>query len=195
MRQPKAFRVATLSTPFLHVIIILVVLSSSVLRDVVVEAQCTLCENDAAPANIDKIIPFLGTPDGNSNPTCGDLQKSATSFPCDLTEGHQAFCGCPGTSSTPLNACSLCDGELEPGRPDSVTPFGDTCAELDEYMSFLSPRECGTNRVKLIDFADYFCRCPGVRATFILFVFRNSNWALQANTLRRKKQVLLTPES
>ena len=130
----------------------------------IVEAQCPLCENDATPSNPEKIIPFLGLQNGNNNPTCGDLQQAASSLSCDLTEAHKAFCGCPeADSTTPISACRLCDGELAPGRPDAVTPFGDTCAELDEYMSFLSPRECGTNRVQLIDFADYYCRCPGVR--------------------------------
>jgi hypothetical protein len=130
-----------------------------------VSAQCTLCTDDAAPGNLELIVPFLELPNGNSNPTCQELQEAAVTVTdggaCDLIRAHQGFCACPGASTTPVGICSLCDSSQAPAKPTATTPFGDTCQELDTYLSWLPDEQCGTERTSLIYLMDYFCGCPG----------------------------------
>ena len=126
--------------------------------------QCSMCSTaDAVIANPTKIIPFLGL-SGSENPTCQEVFDFAPSISddatCTLVEEQAGFCGCP-ESTGPINACGLCpDSDTSTGVPDFVTPFGDTCGELEEYISYLSAEECETDRVKLIMRNSWLCKCP-----------------------------------
>jgi hypothetical protein len=133
------------------------------------EDGCKMCESaDAVLANADKIIPFLGE-SGQINPTCQAVFDFAPSVPatdvetCSLIQGQSAFCGCPETSGEPFNACSLCPEGTDslPGAPDFVAPYGGTCAELYEYISFMPQTECNEfDRADLLLANNWLCKCP-----------------------------------
>lgn len=130
---------------------------------------CDMCGGGGLPANSDLIVPFLAI-GGNDNPTCQEVfdfaSESVTPSDdvCSLIKSHKDFCGCPGAKTTPLNFCSLCPEGATPMNLNAVTPFEDTCSELDTYMKYLPADLCLTERVGSIMRADAFCGCPGVKA-------------------------------
>lgn len=132
---------------------------------------CNMCEGseDGTPSNTVLIVPFLAIGD-NDNPTCQEVydfaRKSVTTSDdiCSLIKSHKDFCGCPGASTTPLNSCSLCAEGATPLNLNAVTPFEDTCSELDTYLKYLPASVCLTERVGSIMRSDAFCGCPGVEA-------------------------------
>ena len=130
---------------------------------------CDMCGTGQQPANVDLIVPFLAIGD-NDNPTCqqvfgfGSQSVKPTDEVCSLIKSHKDFCGCPGASTAPLNFCSLCPEGATPLKLNAVTPFEDTCSELDTYLKYLPADLCLTERVGSIMRADAFCGCPGVKA-------------------------------
>jgi hypothetical protein len=130
---------------------------------------CDMCGGLGLPANSGLIVPFLAIGE-NDNPTCSQVfdfaNESVTPNDdvCSLIKSHKDFCGCPGGSTTPLNSCSLCPEGATPMNLNAVTPFEDTCSELDTYLRYLPADLCLTERVGSIMRADAFCGCPGVKA-------------------------------
>lgn len=130
---------------------------------------CDMCGGLGLPNNPDLIIPFLAI-GPNDNPTCKQVFDFATeAVPpgddvCSLIKSHKDFCGCPGASTTPLNSCSLCVDGATPMNLNAVTPFEDTCSELDTYLKYMPAEVCLTERVGSIMRTDAFCGCPGVKA-------------------------------
>jgi len=133
------------------------------------EEFCDMCGGRQQPVNVGLIVPFLAIGD-NDNPNCQQVFEFAnesvapTDDVCSLIKSHKDFCGCPGASTTPLNYCSLCPDAATPMNLNAVTPFEDTCSELDTYMKYLPADLCLTERVGSIMRADAFCGCPGVKA-------------------------------
>jgi len=130
---------------------------------------CDMCGGLGSPANSVLIVPFLAIGD-NQNPTCqevfnfGNENTTPNDDVCSLIKSHKDFCGCPGASTTPLNSCSLCPEGATPMNLNAVTPFTDTCSQLDTYLKYLPADLCLTERVGSIMRADAFCGCPGVKA-------------------------------
>lgn len=130
---------------------------------------CDMCDGDGVPANSALIVPFLAI-GANENPTCQEVYEFANQAVtpsddvCSLIKSHKDFCGCPGASTTPINSCSLCADGATPMNLNAVTPFEDTCSELDTYLRYLPADLCLTERVSSIMRADAFCGCPGVKA-------------------------------
>jgi hypothetical protein len=125
--------------------------------------ECSMCSTASATiANPDRIIPFLSI-SGESKPSCQtlyDFGPEADEMVCKLVQGHAAYCGCP-ESSGPVNVCSLCPNPADSTTvPDFVTPFEDTCGELEEYISYMSEAECESDRVRLIQRNNWLCKCP-----------------------------------
>jgi hypothetical protein len=130
-------------------------------------AVCPICPDKSMDvANPDAVIPYLIIPD-NENPTCQQLatlgviakQGELVLDDCTVFSSHASFCGCPNTTK-PTSGCEFCPGGTTPSNPDLVTPFGDTCTELTEYLSFLSPDLCASDRVGFIQRQDFLCGCP-----------------------------------
>lgn len=130
---------------------------------------CNLCgDNTDSITNGDLSIPFLAI-DGSPNPTCQELAEWAAPLPastttCDTIQAQSHFCGCPSSSGNPLNRCSLCEKFQIPNNPELVTPFGDTCDELDTYIRFLSIDQCETERIQQIQKTGVMCGCPNAKA-------------------------------
>jgi len=130
---------------------------------------CNMCGGLGLPTNSGLIVPFLAIGE-NDNPTCQEVfdfaNESVTPNDdvCSLIKSHKDFCGCPGASTRPLNSCSLCPEGATPMNLNAVTPFEDTCSELDTYLKYLPADLCLTERVGSIMRADAFCGCPGVKA-------------------------------
>lgn len=136
------------------------------------EEFCNMCgggDDAGTPMNSDLIVPFLAIGD-NTNPSCKQVFDFANESVkpaddvCSLIKSHKDFCGCPGASTRPLGKCSLCPGGATPMNLNAVTPFSDTCSELDTYLRYLPEDLCETERVGSILSADAFCGCPGVKA-------------------------------
>lgn len=130
---------------------------------------CDMCGGLGVPGNPDLIVPFLGM-GVNDNPTCSQIFEYANGAVasnddnCSLVKSHKDFCGCPGASTTPLNSCSLCPEGATPMNLNAVTPYEDTCSELDTYLRYLPVDMCLTERVASVMRNDAFCGCPGVKA-------------------------------
>lgn len=130
---------------------------------------CDMCGAGQQPSNVDLIVPFLAIGE-NDNPSCqqvyefGSQSVTPSDDVCSLIKSHKDFCGCPGASTSPLNNCSLCPLGATPMKLNAVTPFEDTCSELDTYLKYLPSDLCLTERVGSIMRADAFCGCPGVKA-------------------------------
>jgi hypothetical protein len=127
-------------------------------------APCPICSNGSIDvANPDLIIPYLIIPN-NENPTCHELAVlGVIAEPgelvlddCTIFSAQSGFCGCPNEVQ-PTDGCDFCPGGTAPPNPDLVTPFGDTCSELDAYLKFLSPDECSSERVGFIQRQDFLC--------------------------------------
>ena len=131
---------------------------------------CDMCSGAGSPLNSGFIIPFLALGE-NTNPTCQqiyDFANTAVSANDDicssLIQSQKDFCGCPGAAVAPINSCSLCEGGAFPMKINAVTPFEDTCSELDTYLRYLSADQCLTERISDIMRSDVFCECPGSAA-------------------------------
>lgn len=130
---------------------------------------CDMCGGLGVPGNPDLIVPSPNVGE-NVNPTCSQIFEFANRAitpndnVCSLVKSHKDFCGCPGASTTPLNSCSLCPEGATPMNLNAVTPFEDTCSELDTYLRYLPADLCLTDSVATIMRADAFCGCPGVKA-------------------------------
>jgi hypothetical protein len=129
-------------------------------------AECPMCLDQSVDlTNPDAIIPYLIIP-RNENPTCQQLATlGVIAAPgelviedCYIFSSQAAFCGCPNTTK-PTTGCQFCPNGTTPSNPDLVTPFGDTCSELSEYLTFLSPDECSSQRVGFIQRQDFLCGC------------------------------------
>jgi hypothetical protein len=129
-------------------------------------AECPICPDGTTDvANPDAIVPYLVIPD-NENPTCRQLATlGVIAEPgelvmqnCSIFTAQAAFCGCPGTSK-PATGCEFCPGGGTPPNPDLVTPFGDTCSELSDYLTYLDPNLCASDRVGFIQRQDFLCGC------------------------------------
>lgn len=124
---------------------------------------CSMCSTaNVTIANPDRIIPFLSV-SGESSPSCQtvyDFAPKAGEMVCELFQGQAAYCGCPETSG-PVNVCALCPNVADSTTvPDFVTPFEDTCGELEEYISYMSEAECESDRVKQMQRTNWLCKCP-----------------------------------
>ena len=108
---------------------------------------CSLCRyKDEVPEFPNRVIPFLSTPD--KEVTCADHAAQVERVPFDRCESFleppvpvdtSALCGCP--MSSPSNLCTLCpQGRVR--DPTLVIPQagGQTCAELEQYISYISER-------------------------------------------------------
>jgi hypothetical protein len=130
---------------------------------------CEMCSGLGVPANQNLVIPFLAI-SSNENPTCGQVdvfgsaELSETDDVCTVIRDHANFCGCPQTTGLPPNFCSLCPDKANPTLLGAVTPYEDTCAELDNYIRFLPADQCETDRVAAMQRADAFCGCPNTLA-------------------------------
>jgi len=128
-----------------------------------------MCGGGGFPANVDLIVPFLAIGE-NDNPNCQQLHAfglqsiSENASICSLIQDHKDFCGCPGASTMPQNACTLCPDGGTPLYLNAKTPFDDTCSELDTYLRYLPADVCLTERIGSIKRAAAFCGCPGVEA-------------------------------
>jgi hypothetical protein len=115
--------------------------------------------------NPDAVIPYLIIPN-NENPTCQQIATIGVIAEegelgledCTIFSSHSAFCGCPNTTK-PATGCQFCPGGTTPSKPDLVTPFGDTCFELAEFLSFLTLEVCSSERVGFIQRMDFLCGC------------------------------------
>jgi hypothetical protein len=129
-------------------------------------AECPICpDGSTVVTNPDAIIPYLIIPE-NENPTCQQLAtlgviaepNELVLDDCSIFTTQAAFCGCPNTSK-PTTGCEFCPGGTSPPNPDLVTPFGDTCAELSDYLSYLTTDQCSSDRVGFIQRQDFLCGC------------------------------------
>ncbi|KAG7352399.1 hypothetical protein IV203_008447 [Nitzschia inconspicua] len=145
-------------------------------------AECPICPDGSTDvANPDLIIPYFIVAD-NENPTCQQLATlSVITRPGELAAGNctmltsqAAFCGCPNTAK-PSTGCDFCPGGTAPPNPDLVTPFGDTCEELSDYLSYLSPDQCNSNRVGFIQRQDFLCGCAAATTACALCSADGSN--------------------
>lgn len=107
-------------------------------------ALCPLCEDNAEPTEIDRIVPYQET-------DCRNVQVVAL-LSCDVIaeielEGDvKGFCGCPEVTEPP-NVCSMCPGgqALDDAMVDEMVPeAGVTCGELDTFAVYVTdPTLCG----------------------------------------------------
>lgn len=130
---------------------------------------CDMCGGTGAPVNSGFVIPFLALGE-NTNPTCQEIYDFANTaitqndeICASLIQSQKDFCGCPGAAVVPYNECSLCSGGATPMNINAVTPFEDTCSELDTYLRYLTADQCGTERIADITRTDAFCGCPGAK--------------------------------
>lgn len=103
-------------------------------------AQCSLCDGDADPIEIDRIIPYVEATCGEfrdyAGVDCGELNRTL------VEEGDvKGFCGCPeAVNTTPPSFCHLCpDGlVLNETAATTVVPSSNaTCGDLDVFVPFL----------------------------------------------------------
>jgi len=126
-------------------------------------AQCDVCPDGSDVVHVDRVLPALILDENRRNPTCGDyeafVRSSATLSNCDLVHDQAGYCGCPGIE--PIGGCSLCsNGAVTPQR-NKLTPEGDTCGDIETYISFLSEEACQTTRGENLREKDFLCGCPG----------------------------------
>lgn len=132
-----------------------------------VAGKCDMCGGTGTPANVDLVVPFLAVRD-NANPTCQDVYTFALeSVPesddiCTLVQKQKDFCGCPGAAARPIGNCSLCNEGATPANLNAVTPYDDTCNQLDTYLKYMPADQCLTERVQNMMKVDAYCGCPGV---------------------------------
>ena len=145
-------------------------------NETVIEDPCSMCESsDATISNPGLVIPLLGEAGSSATnqPTCQQVYEfaknvSASDFEtCSLIQGQAPYCGCPESSTQPINACSLCPlgPDSMPGTPDYVIPpYGDdalTCGELQTYISYMPETECNKfDRSQLLFNHNFICQCP-----------------------------------
>ena len=67
-----------------------------------------------------------------------------------------------------MNECSLCPNGDAPGFPDLFTPYGDTCGELAEYLTYTSTEQCDTERIEIIQRTGWLCNCPDAQPVSLL---------------------------
>mmetsp|Transcript_16787 Transcript_16787/g.38782 ORF Transcript_16787/g.38782 Transcript_16787/m.38782 type:complete len:811 (+) Transcript_16787:89-2521(+) len=146
------------------------------------EAPCPICPDGSIEVSKpDAVIPYLIIPN-NENPTCQQLATlGVIADPgelvlddCSVFTAQAAFCGCPGTSK-PEASCDFCPGGDLPENPSLVTPFGDTCEELNEYLSSLPNTQCDNDRVGFIKRQDFLCGCPSATTQCALCDDHGSN--------------------
>jgi hypothetical protein len=130
---------------------------------------CPLCPDGSDPGNPNLEIPYYFI--NHQSITCGGLAAYAKENPnpdfCAKRQEQAGFCGCPGIS--PINACSFCPSGSAPARPDVVTPFNDTCANLAAYSSFLPAQTCNSSFfLDGIRSSAALCGCPGVESSCTL---------------------------
>jgi len=145
-------------------------------------APCPICPDGSIQvSNPDAIVPYLIIPN-NENPTCHQLATlGVIADPgelvlddCSIFETQADFCGCPGAAQ-PTDGCDFCPDGSAPPNPDLVTPFGDTCQELSEYLSFLSGDQCTSDRVGFIQRQDFLCGCASATTQCALCEDHGSN--------------------
>ncbi len=145
-------------------------------------APCPICSDGSIEiTNPEFIIPYLIIPN-NENPTCQELAtlgviaepNELVLDDCSLFEAQASFCGCPNTVK-PVESCTFCPGGEAPPNSAVNTPFGDTCGELNEYLSFLPPEECDSQRVGFIKRQDFLCGCPSATTNCALCKDHGSN--------------------
>jgi len=145
-------------------------------------APCPICSDGSIEiTNPEFIIPYLIIPN-NENPTCQELATlGVIAEPtelvlddCALFEAQASFCGCPNTVK-PTESCTFCPGGEVPPNAAVNTPFGDTCGELNEYLSYLPPDECDSQRVGFIKRQDFLCGCPSATTSCALCKDHGSN--------------------
>ena len=126
---------------------------------------CYICPDKSEVTLRDRIIPFFNLDENTPDPTCSQLEAFVKETPraslfCENFEAQAGFCGCAGVEE-PLNACSLCDGGAAPGLPNKITPDGDTCEEINTYVSFMTEASCKSTRGESILAYAALCGCPG----------------------------------
>ena len=139
------------------------VLTACVLSSIQAQ-KCEVCPNGGSHTNPTGIIPQLLIP-GKPNPTCEDAIAYAgvvdsNTDTCELLQQQAAFCGCEGVTA-PANRCTLCENGQPPDRGSRETVYGDTCDELNTYLSFLSVEDCQTERGQDLLRHAFGCQCPG----------------------------------
>jgi len=145
-------------------------------------APCPICPDGSIEVSKpDAIIPYLIIPN-NENPTCEQLATlGVIADPgelvlddCSVFEAQADFCGCPGATK-PQVTCDFCPGGDLPQNPTLITPFGDTCEELNEYLSYLPSNQCDSDRVGFIKRQDFLCGCPSATTSCALCADHGSN--------------------
>lgn len=145
-------------------------------------APCPICPDGSIEiTNPDAIIPYLMIPN-NENPTCQELATLGVTSDkdelvlqdCTIFEAQASFCGCAGVPK-PETTCEFCPGGESPPDESLNTPFGDTCKELSDYLSYLPPDECNTERVEFIKRQDFLCGCPSATTSCALCANHESN--------------------
>ncbi|KAL3917687.1 MAG: hypothetical protein SGILL_004595 [Bacillariaceae sp.] len=145
-------------------------------------AECPICPDGTIDvANPDAIVPYLIIPD-NENPTCSQLATlGVIAEPgelvledCSIFTSQAAYCGCP-TAIKPDVGCEFCPGGSAPPNPDLVTPFGDTCSELSDYLTYLTPDQCSSDRVGFMQRQDFLCGCASATTQCALCGAHGSN--------------------
>ena len=127
---------------------------------------CLLCPDGSLEmSNPDGIIPNLNIR-FIRDPTCRELAflgvvaKPGEPYlnDCSVFEAQANYCGCPGTTK-PVTTCDFCPGGELPLNESHVTVFGDTCEELNNYLSYLAPDDCNTERANFTKQWDFQCGC------------------------------------
>lgn len=148
----------------------------------VATAECPICPDGSTDVSRpDAVIPYLIIPK-NENPTCqqiatlGVIAKPGELVlnDCTIFSEQAAFCGCPDTTK-PVAGCEFCPGGTTPPNSDVKTPFGDTCGELSEYLSYMSGEQCSSSRVGFIQRQDFLCGCSAATTECALCATHGSN--------------------
>jgi hypothetical protein len=113
-------------------------------------------------SNSDRVIPSLNLGQDNVDPTCEEVRVLAALAEspfegCPFVQDQAGFCGCSNVE--PENVCSFCPGGGEPLRPDLVVS-GDSCGELNEYVSFHDQAACDNPNFEGIQRFAFVCGCP-----------------------------------
>jgi hypothetical protein len=124
---------------------------------------CAICPDGTSDiSNSDRVIPSLNLGQGNVDPTCEQVRVLAALAEspfdgCPFVQKQAGFCGCSNVE--PENVCSFCPAGGQPLRPDLVVS-GDTCAELNEYVSFYDQAACDNPNLEGIQRFAFVCGCP-----------------------------------
>eukprot|EP00536_Pseudo-nitzschia_multiseries_P011808 jgi/Psemu1/30104/gm1.30104_g len=124
---------------------------------------CSLCRDGGDFEYPDAIIPFYALPNADT-PTCSDMARMASMVPFDSKrctkdiQPNAGYCGC-GNETEPKRSCTFCPNGDTPERPDLTLEEGETCSDLDRYVSFFDDEQCHSVRFHGIARNAYECGC------------------------------------